>query len=154
VPDGAAWTCPDCGAPFANRNASHSCVSIDLAERFAGARPAVRDVFDRLVELATMDGDIPVVAQKTRIAFAAPMRFLAVVVRRDRLVGHVLLDRSEPHPVVYQIVPNAYESGLFLHRFAISDVAQIDAAFAGIIRDAADRVGRRKRFDKAAGTGA
>ena len=114
----------------------------------------MRVAFDRLVELATVDGDIPVVAQKTRIVFAAPMRFLAVVVKRDRLVGHVLLDRSAPHPVVYEIVANAYESGLFLHRFSIADVTEIDDAFAAIVRDAADRVGRRKRFIGATAKGA
>jgi hypothetical protein len=68
-----AWTCPDCGAPFANRNASHSCVRVDLDRHFDKARPGVRAAFDRLVELASVDGPIPVVAQKSRIVFASPM---------------------------------------------------------------------------------
>ena len=142
----STWTCPDCGAPFAAPNASHSCVRVSPDERFAGADPRVRVAFDRLVELATVDGDIPVVAQKTRIVLAAPMRFLAVVVRRDRLLGHVLLDRPAPHAVVTEIVPNAYESGLYLHRLSIMDATQLDAEFAAIIREAAERVGRRARF--------
>jgi hypothetical protein len=141
-----SWVCPECGAPFAAPNASHSCVRVPLDERFVGASPSVRASFDRLVELATVDGDIPVVAQKTRIVFAAPMRFLAVVVRKNRLDGHVLLDRSAPHPVVTEIVPNAYESGLFLHRFSITDAAQLDAEFAAIVREGAARVGRRARL--------
>ena len=78
------WTCPDCGAPFANRDASHSCVVIDLDPHFEKARPGVRAAFDRLVEIASVDGPIPVVAQKTRIVFASPMRFLAIQVPRDR----------------------------------------------------------------------
>jgi hypothetical protein len=87
------WICPDCGAPFADANASHSCVRIELDDRFAGAAPAVRDAFDRLVELASVDGPVSVIAQKTRIVLAAPMRFVAVQVHRDRLTGHVLADR-------------------------------------------------------------
>jgi len=40
-----AWTCPDCGAPFGNSNASHSCVRIELDARFAGAAPDVRAAY-------------------------------------------------------------------------------------------------------------
>jgi hypothetical protein len=142
----ASWTCPTCGAPFVAANASHSCVVGDLRAHFAGSEPGVRAAFDRLVELATVDGNIPVIAQKTRIVLAAPVRFLAVQARRDRLAGHLLLDREVPHPLVTEIVPDAYGSGLALHRLSIRDAAQLDADFAGMLREAADRVGRRGRF--------
>ena len=143
---GGVWLCPDCGAPFANANASHSCVRIDLAERFAGAPPGLREAFDRLVELASVDGPMSVVAQKTRIVLAAPMRFVAVHVHRDRLTGHILAERSFEHAVVVEIVPNAYETGLFLHRLSIRSAAELDDAFAAFVREAAARVGRRERL--------
>ena len=130
-------------------NASHSCVQIDLDSHFAGTSPAVRAAFDRLVELATVDHPIPVVAQKTRIVLAAPMRFIAVKVRRDGLEGHILFDRAVVHPVVVDIIPNAYESGLFLHRFATQSADQLDDAFASFVREAAARVGRRERLTRA-----
>ena len=142
----ATWTCPRCGAPFVAANASHSCVTGDLDAHFAAAMPDVRAAFDRLVELATVDGPIPIVAQKTRIVLAAPVRFLAIQVRRDRLTGHLLLDREVPHPVVTAIVPNAYGSGLALHRLSIRGVAELDDAFAAMLAQGADRVGRRGRF--------
>jgi hypothetical protein len=141
-----AWTCPRCGAPFANANASHSCVSIDVASHFAQADPAVRAAFDRLLELASLDGPVSVVAQKTRIVFAAPMRFLAVQVRRDRLIGHVFHERAVPHPVVTEIVPDAHGSGLYMHRVTIRSADELDAAFANFVREAAARVGRRERL--------
>jgi hypothetical protein len=144
-----AWICPDCGAPFANANASHSCVRIELDRRFVGADPGVRAAFDRLVALATVHGPIPIVAQKTRIVLAAPMRFLAVEVRRDRLVGHVLFDRAVHHPLVTEIVRDAYGSGLFLHRISIRSPDELDGTFARFVRDAAARVGRRERFSSA-----
>jgi hypothetical protein len=140
------WVCPDCGAPFAAPRASHSCVRIPLDDRFAGADPRVRVAFDRLVELASVDGPVPVIAQKTRIVLAAPMRFLAVQVRRDRLTGHVFLEREVAHPVVTGIVPNAYGSGLMMHRLDIQDADQLDPAFAALVREAAERVGRRSRL--------
>jgi len=141
-----AWICPDCGAPFANANASHSCVRIAVSERFAGAAPTVRVAFDRLVELASVDGPMSVVAQKTRIVFAAPMRFVAVQVHRDRLTGHVLAERPFEHVVVIEIVPNAYDTGLFLHRLSIRSADELDDAFAAFVREAAARVGRRERL--------
>jgi hypothetical protein len=106
----------------------------------------VRASFDRLVTLAAVDGPIPVVVQKTRIVLAAPMRFLAVQVRRDRLIGHVFLERPVPHPVVREIVPDAFGSGLFMHRLEIHTPDELDAAFGALVREAADRVGRRGRF--------
>jgi hypothetical protein len=142
----AVWTCPHCGAPFANPDASHSCVSVDIAAHFANAAPAVRGAFDRLVELAQVDGPVSVVPQKTRIVLAAPMRFLAIQVRRDRLIGHVLHELPVEHPVVAEIVPDAYGSGLYLHRLSIQSPGDLDANFARLIRDAARRVGRRERL--------
>jgi hypothetical protein len=142
----AAWTCPRCHAPFVAPNASHSCVSGDLEAHFAAAMPGVRVAFDRLVELATVNGSIPVIAQKTRIVLAAPVRFLAIQVRRDRLTGHLLLDREAPHPLVTAIVPNAYGSGLALHRLSNRDANQLDDAFAAMLGEAAERVGRSGRI--------
>ena len=140
------WTCPRCGAPFANRDATHSCVSIDLDDRFVGASPDVRAAFDRLVELASVDGPVAVVAQRSRIALAAPMRFLAVQVRRDYLTGHVFLERPVAHALVTETVPDAYGSGLVMHRFVVRGSADLDAAFAVIVREGAARVGRRERL--------
>ena len=142
------WICPRCGAPFANTNASHSCVRVGIDERFAGAHPAVRAAFDRLVDLASVDGPMTVVAQKTRIVLAAPMRFIAIEVHRTHLGGHVLAEQASPRPVVTEIVPDAFDSGLYLHRLSIRDAAELDDAFAGFVREAAARVGRRERLTR------
>jgi hypothetical protein len=140
------WVCPRCGAPFANANASHSCVTVDVDAHFAAAEPAVRQAFDRLVELLGSDGTMAVIAQKTRIVFAAPMRFMAVQVRRDRLAGHVFHERAVENAVVTDIVPDAYGSGLFMHRLSIRNAEELDARFAAFVREAAARVGRRTRL--------
>jgi hypothetical protein len=140
------WTCPECGAPFTNRNATHSCVAIDINDRFTGATPRVRAAFDRLVELASVDGPVAVVAQRTRIVLACPMRFLAVQVRRDHLTGHVFLERAVVHPLLTGVVPDAYGSGLVMHRFVVRGPEDLDAGFAAIVREGAARVGRRERL--------
>jgi hypothetical protein len=142
----AVWTCPRCGAPFANPKASHSCVSVELEAHFGSAEPGVREAFDRLVELAQVDGPVAVVPQKTRIVLAAPMRFIAVQVRGNRLIGHLLHERSVEHPVVVDIVPDAYGTSLFLHRLSIDSADALDDRFARLVREAAARVGRRERL--------
>jgi hypothetical protein len=126
-------------------------VRVEVAERFVGASPEVRAAFDRLVQLASIDGPMTVVAQKSRIVLAAPMRFVAVHVHRDRLTGHVLAERAVPHAVVTEIVPNAYGTGLFLHRLSIRSADELDDAFAAFVREAAARVGRRERLAAALG---
>jgi hypothetical protein len=145
VPVGT-WTCPRCGAPFANANASHSCVNVELDAHFYRASPSVRAAFDRLVDLAQVDGPVSIVPQKTRIVLAAPMRFLAVQVRRDRLVGHVFAERALAHGVVTEIVPDAYGTGLFMHRLSIRSADDLDEPFAELVREAGARVGRRDRL--------
>jgi Domain of unknown function (DUF5655) len=140
------WTCPRCGAPFANPNASHSCVDVELDAHFAKADPAIRAAFDRLVELAQVNGSVTIVPQKTRIVLAAPMRFLAIQVQRDRLVGHVFAERPLAHRVVTGIVPDAYGTRLFMHRLSIRSADDFDKPFAALVREAASRVGRRERL--------
>jgi hypothetical protein len=140
------WTCPECGAPFANRDATHSCVTIALDEPFASSAPDVRAAFDRLVELASVDGPVAVIPQRTRIVLASPMRFLAVQVRREHLTGHVFLERAVSHPLVTETVGDAYGSGLVMHRFVVRRSGDLDASFAAILREGASRVGRRQRL--------
>jgi hypothetical protein len=81
------------------------------------------------------------------------MRFLAIEVRRNRLVGHVLSDRAVEHPLVTAIVADAYGSGLFLHRISIRSPDDLDDAFARFVRRAAARVGRRERVASARKSG-
>jgi hypothetical protein len=47
---------------------------------------------------------------------------------------------------VTEIVANAYESGLYLHRFSVGSPDELDEAFAAFVREAAERVGRRGRL--------
>ena len=46
------WTCPRSAAPFANRDATHSGVTIDQYEWFARAESTVRAAFAALVREA------------------------------------------------------------------------------------------------------
>ena len=92
------WKCPRCGRLFANRNQSHCCSRITLREHLSGKTPHTITLFRDFVKLARRCGRVRVLPEKTRIAFQVRMSFAAVSLRRDRLVGHVVLARRLEHP--------------------------------------------------------
>jgi len=85
------WKCPKCGRPFANRNQSHFCSRYTLREHLSGKSPRAIALFRDFVKLVKRCGPVRVVPEKTRIAFQVRMSFAAVSLRRDRIVGHVVL---------------------------------------------------------------
>src|SRR6516162_11429616 len=92
------WKCPKCGRLFANRKQSHFCSRYTLREHFAGKTPHAIALFRDFAKLVKRCGPVRVVPEKTRIAFQVRMSFAAVSLRRDRLVGHVVLARRFQHP--------------------------------------------------------
>jgi hypothetical protein len=87
------WKCPKCARFFANRKQSHFCSRYTLREHLAGRRPVAVALFRHFTKLVKLCGPVRVVPEKTRIAFQVRMSFAAVSLRRDRIVGHVVLAR-------------------------------------------------------------
>ena len=87
------WKCPKCGRLFANRKQSHFCSRYTLREHLAGKSPTAIALFRDFAKLVKRCGPVLVVPEKTRIAFQVRMSFAAVSLRRDRIVGHVVLAR-------------------------------------------------------------
>jgi hypothetical protein len=97
------WKCRKCGRLFANRNQSHFCSRYTLREHLAGKSPSAVALFRQFAKLVKRCGPVRVVAEKTRIAFQVRMSFAAVSLRRDRIVGHVVLARREAFRVGQQL---------------------------------------------------
>ncbi|MGH2628330.1 MAG: DUF5655 domain-containing protein [Anaerolineales bacterium] len=90
----AVWKCPDCGRRFAKRNQWHSCAVRGVEAHFEGVDPAVREIFDRLLERLHTLGPLRVDAVKTSINLISRHHFGGVMVRRKHLrVGFL---SSEP----------------------------------------------------------
>src|SRR5277367_6729876 len=87
------WKCPKCARLFANRYQSHFCSRITLRQHLANKTPCAIALFRIFAKLAKRCGPVRVVPEKTRIAFQVRMSFAAVTLRRDHLVGHVVLAR-------------------------------------------------------------
>jgi hypothetical protein len=119
------WTCPDCGRTFANRNQSHTCRPLgELGPHFAGKDEAVRQTFDRLVEIVRALGPVDILPEKTRIAFHARMSFAAFTPRLHWLDGHVVLAERLTSPRFTRV--ETYSPRNVLHAFRLHAPAEVD----------------------------
>lgn len=72
------WICQDCGRRFANRNQTHSCVTITLDESLAEGSPVAVALYEMVADALRDCGEYRVHPQKTRIAFITTMTFASV----------------------------------------------------------------------------
>ncbi|HYD14701.1 MAG TPA: DUF5655 domain-containing protein [Allosphingosinicella sp.] len=127
------WTCPACGRGFANRNQSHACGRHDLAAHFAGKSSNVRAIYDAFLAMLEGFGPVTVLPEKTRIAFQVRMSFAQLTVRRDWVLGHLILARRVEDPVFTRV--ESFSPRNHLHAFRL---------------DAPDEVARVKGFAREA----
>jgi hypothetical protein len=92
------WTCPACGRAFANRNQSHACGRHALAAHFEGRSAKVRAIYDAFLAMLESFGPVAVLPEKTRIAFQVRMSFAQLTIRRDWVLGHLVLARRVEDP--------------------------------------------------------
>jgi len=137
------WRCPDCRRQFANRNQSHSCGSYALGPHFAGKGANVREIFDKLLQVAETNGPVTVLPEKTRIAFQVRMSFAAFVIRRNSVDGHVVLARRLEHPRFRRI--ETFSPRNHLHAFRFESVDEIDDEVAAWLAEAY-RVGEQRHL--------
>ena len=95
---GPLWKCSKCGRFFANPNQSHFCSRYTLREHLTGKSQLAITLFQEFTKLVKRCGPVRVVPEKTRIAFQVRMSFAAVSLRRDRIVGHIVLARRLENP--------------------------------------------------------
>ncbi len=136
LPDGKPlWRCPRCERRFANRNQSHSCgPPADLAAHFAGRDPAVLELYRALLALVKRSGPVTVLPEKTRIAFQTRMSFMAVAPRQMHLIGHFVFARRVANPRFQRI--DTISPRNHVHHFCLERLDELDAEFAGWVREA------------------
>lgn len=117
------WTCPRCGHRFVTANIWHSCTMFSVEEMFSKSAPAVREAFDRFLELIAECGPVTVIAQKTRIAIQGRVRFAGAVVRRDKFIASFALTRRIDDP---RFRVDVYSKRWIAHRFDVRSVADLE----------------------------
>jgi hypothetical protein len=139
----ALWQCPNCKRPFANLNQSHFCSRTTLREHLADKTPHGVTLFREFAKLVKRCGPVRVIPEKTRIAFQVRVSFAAVSLRRDRIVGHIVLARRLESPrftKVETISPRNH-----VHSFCFTSRAQMDSEVLSWLREAY-RVGQQKHL--------
>ncbi len=134
MPQAALWTCPECGRPFANRNQVHSCSRYTLAEHLQGKSPLAVALFRDFEKIVRRCGPVLVVPEKTRVAFQVRMSFAAVSLRRDALVGHVVLARRLENPRFTKI--ETFSPHNHVHSFAFHSPEELDEEVMAWLREA------------------
>ena len=143
------WHCEKCGRDFANRNQTHSCGKYSLAGHFAGKSPAIRALFDDVVNAIESVGPGLILPEKTRIAFQVRMSFAQVTPRRKWLDGHVVLARRYEHPrfrSIQTISPRNH-----VHAFRIERASDVDEEFRAWVTEAY-AVGEQRHLQRGGGS--
>ncbi|HUJ93336.1 MAG TPA: DUF5655 domain-containing protein [Candidatus Bathyarchaeia archaeon] len=141
------WRCSTCGRPFATRNQSHFCSRYTLRQHLAGKTPHAVALFRAFAKLVKRCGPVRVIPEKTRIAFQVRMSFAAVMLRRERLVGHVVLARRLRHPRFTKV--ESFSPRNHVHSFSIDAASQLDSQLLSWLRQAY-RVGQQRHLTKKA----
>jgi hypothetical protein len=128
------WKCPKCGRPFANRNQSHSCSRYTLKQHFVGKTPYATALFRAFARLVRTCGPVRIVPEKTRIAFQVRMSFAAVSLRRERIVGHVVLARHLENPRFTKV--ECFSPRNHVHSFSLHSIEEMDSEVLAWLREA------------------
>jgi hypothetical protein len=115
-----------------------------LRQHLAGQSPLAIALFRQFAKFVKRCGPVRVVPEKTRIAFQVRMSFAAVSLRRDRIVGHVVLARrlkNPPFTKIEYISPRNH-----VHHFRFHSRANLDREVLGWLREAY-RVGQQLHLE-------
>jgi hypothetical protein len=92
-------------------------------------------LYRRFVELVAACGPFTYAVAKTTITFKGSRRGFAGARPTERgVVGYLDLQRTVDDPRISSVAP--YTKRLFVHHFRITAPAQLDAVFAGWVREA------------------
>ena len=134
------WTCPACGRAFANRNQSHACGRHELEAHFEGRSPKVRAIYEAFLAMLENFGPVTVLPEKTRIAFQVRMSFAQLTIRRDWVLGHLVLARRTEDPLFTRV--ESFSPRNHLHAFRLDAPAEVERlrAYAAEAMPSAGRI--------------
>jgi hypothetical protein len=116
-----------------------------LRQHLSGKSWLAIALFQGFAKLVKRCGPVRVVPEKTRIAFQVRMSFAAISLRRNRLVGHVVLARRVENPRFTKI--ESISPRNHVHSFCFSSEDELDQEVLGWVREAY-RVGQQRHLSK------
>jgi hypothetical protein len=118
------WTCPACGRAFANRNQSHACGRHALEAHFEGKPVRIRTIYNAFLAMLESFGPVTVLPEKTRIAFQVRMSFAQLTMRRDWVLGHLVLARRAENPLFTRV--ESFSLRNHLHAFRVDAPEEVE----------------------------
>jgi len=98
-------------------------------------------LYSRFVQLISRCGPFEYAPVKSQVGFRVNRIFAGVKLTGEGLDGYLDMDRAVRSPRFHHVAP--YQRNLFVHHFSIREVKELDAQFAGWVREAyAVRQGR------------
>jgi hypothetical protein len=106
-----------------------------VEDHLLGKSDAIRTLFESFENLIRDCGSYERSVTKTAIAYTGSVRgFAGVTPRRQHLSGFLDLTRRVEQPPFTRVTP--YTKRLWVHRFVLADLAELDAAFAARVAEA------------------
>lgn len=118
------WSCPACGRAFANANQSHACGRHELEPHFEGRSEKVRAIYDAFLAMLEGFGPVTVLPEKTRIAFQVRMSFAQLSIRRNWVLGHLVLARRVEDPLFTRV--ETFSPRNHLHAFRLDEPGEVE----------------------------
>jgi hypothetical protein len=114
-----------------------------VGRHFAGKPAALRELFERIVEIVAAHGPVVVLPEKTRIAFHVRMSFMVISVQRSALRGHFVFAERQPHPRFTRVI--TYSPRNHVHEFRVTALSDLDEEFKRWV-SRAYRVGEQRHL--------
>lgn len=118
------WVCPECGRGFANPRQSHACGRHDLTAHFEGRSDVVRATYAEFLALLEENGPVTVLPEKTRIAFQVRMSFAQLTLRKEWVLGHLVLARRVDDEAFTRV--ETFSPHNHLHAFRLDGPEQVE----------------------------
>lgn len=134
-PSLVAWTCPICGRSFHRAGQTHVCDTTTVEDHLRNKDPAVVALFHAFAQAVEDAGPYEFSPIRAQVGFRGQKRiFAGVRLTKRGLEGYLDLARSVDSPRFRNVTP--YTRRLFVHRFVLTSIDQLDAEFIGWIHEA------------------
>ena len=131
---GSTWTCPECGRRFSRKGQQHVCDTTSLEDHLGGKGPVAIDMFQNFANMVAACGPFEYAPIRRQIGFRVNRIFAVVQITESGLRGYLDLPRHVVDERFRHASP--YTKRLWVHHFSITAREQMDATFAGWVREA------------------
>lgn len=142
------WTCERCGRSFANRNQSHACQTIGIAEHLAEKTELAVSIYEEVTRVLRRHGEFREHPQKGGIGFISRMTFGGVALRSRWVDLYFMLPRPLDHERVFKL--DLYGPSSWAHTIRLRSPDDVDAEVRGWLAESLRR-GDQETLDPKAG---